>query len=61
MLKRVILFVSFLSTFSLFLAQHEASVAAPAHHTEAAVAPLTPAEIEKQENEEDVSELDAIE
>ena len=52
MLKRVILFVSFLSTFSLFLAQHEASAAVPDHHTEAIVAPLTPAEVEKQENKD---------
>ncbi len=51
MLKRVILFVSFLSTFSLSLAQHEVNAAAPVHATETA-APSSAADIEKQTNKD---------
>lgn len=50
MLKRVILLVSFLSTFSLSLAQHEAPVATAANHAETVVAPLSEQDKIKEEN-----------
>lgn len=53
MLKRVILLVSFLSTFSLFLSQHAPEQAAVEHNaTEAVATPMSEADKEKAENQE---------